>query len=202
MRLTVSLVAVVASVLVSAPAARAQGDGGSVGIGPRVTFVRASADAPDGSQRFTGGALRLGAGRAALELAVDYRSGLTGSLTEQIKDYPIQASLLLFPARARLAPYVLAGVGWYSQRVTRFSAPTGTTVISDETTRKMGYHAGFGAELRVMRRLALYGDYRYTQIRFDSDEGSSPLLGFIPGGERLKLAHEGSMFTWGAALYF
>lgn len=190
--------------LVFLPTVGAAQDSG-FGVGPRLTFVRGSEDAPDGTQRFAGGTLRLGGGRTAIEIAMDYRSEVGGSLTERVKSYPIQASLLLYPVRARLAPYLLAGVGWYSQRVTTFSAPTGTFVVSDETTRKMGYHAGLGGELRAARHLALYGDYRYTMIGFGGDDdggGTSLLPGFIPGNDRLKLAHEGSMFTWGLVLYF
>ncbi len=190
----------------SATSAAAQ-DGGGFSIGPRLTFVRGTEGGPEGTQRFSGGVIRLGGGKAAIELAMDYRSGLTGDLTERIRDYPIQASLLVFPFRTRLAPYLLGGVGWYSQHVTRFSAPTGTTVIEDETTRNRGYHAGFGAELRLHRRFGLYGDYRYTMISFGGDPESesivpSPIPGWIPGAERLRLAHEGSMFTWGATFHF
>ncbi len=184
------------------PATSFAQDGGSIGIGPRLTFTRGSADSPDGSQRFTGGALRMGGGRAAIELAMDYRSDVTGDLTERIKSYPIQASLLLYPVRARVAPYVLAGVGWYTQQVTQFSAPTGTIVVSEETTRRRGYHAGFGAEVRLHRRLGLYGDYRYTKLRFNDDDETSDVPGLIPFAERLKLSHDGTMFTWGAAFYF
>jgi opacity protein-like surface antigen len=177
-------------------------DGGSFGIGPRLTFVRGSSDSAEGSQRFTGGVIRMGGGRAAIELAMDYRSEATGDLTERVKSFPIQASLLLYPVRARVAPYVLAGVGWYTQRVTQFSAPTGTIVASEETTRRRGYHAGLGAEVRVHRRFGLYGDYRYTKLRFNDDDESSETPGLIPFAERLKLSHEGTMFTWGAAFYF
>jgi hypothetical protein len=195
-------IGLVAAVLL-APASGFAQDGGSIGIGPRLTFARGSADSPDGSQRFTGGMLRMGGGRTAIEIAMDYRSDVTGDLTERIKSYPIQASLLLFPVRARVAPYVLGGVGWYSQNVTRFSAPTGTIVVTDETTRKRGYHAGFGAEVRVHRRIGLHGDYRYTRLRFnDEDDAPSTIPGWIPGAERLKLSHHGSMVTWGLAFYF
>ncbi len=150
---------------------------GGIAIGPRLTFVRGDEASPEGSQRFVGGALRLGSGRAAIEIAMDYRSDVTGNLTERVKSYPIQGSLLLYPVRARLAPYLLGGIGWYTQKVTRFSAPTGTLIEGEETTRKMGYHAGFGAELRAHRRVGLYGDYRYTMIGFGGDDDS----GFLPG---------------------
>ncbi|HUE86068.1 MAG TPA: outer membrane beta-barrel protein [Vicinamibacterales bacterium] len=196
-----SAIGLLAAVLLAPVPGFAQ-DGGSIGIGPRLTFVRGSADSPDGTQRFTGGALRMGGGRAAVELAMDYRSDVTGDLTERIKSYPIQASLLLYPVRARVAPYVLAGVGWYTQQVTHFSAPTGTIVVSEETTRRRGYHAGVGAEVRVHRRFGLYGDYRYTRLRFNDEDESSDTPGLIPFAERLKLSHEGTMLTWGLAFYF
>lgn len=204
-RAVTSGLGILLALLLASPAVVEAQDGGSIGIGPRLTFIRGSEDSPDGTQRFSGGVLRIGGGKTAIELAMDYRSGLTGDLTERIKDYPIQASLLLFPVRARIAPYVLGGVGWYNQHVTHFSAPTGTTVIDEETTRKMGYHAGFGGEIRLHRRLGFYGDYRYTMIRFGDDEatgGASLIPGWIPGAERLKLSHDGSMFTWGATFYF
>jgi hypothetical protein len=192
------------SLFVTPALAQAQ-NGGGFGIGPRMTFVRGSGDLPDGSQRFNGGAIRLGGGRTALEVAMDFRSDLTGDLTERIKDYPIQASLLIFPFRSGIAPYLVGGVGWYSQHVERLG-PT-QNVEQAETTRKMGYHGGFGAELRLHRHLGVYGDYRYTMIRFgdsDADQAAEQQssANWIPFAERLKLSHEGSMFTWGATLYF
>jgi hypothetical protein len=193
--------AVIVAVLLLVPAAASAQDGG-IGIGPRITFVRGSEDSPEGSQRFLGGVLRLGGGHTAIEIAMDYRSEATGDLTERVKSYPIQGSLLLYLVRARVSPYVLGGVGWYTQRVTVFSAPTGEFVVGDETTRKMGYHAGFGGEVRAARHLGLFGDYRYTRISFGDDDGAGLLPGFIPGADRLKLSHEGSMFTWGAIFYF
>lgn len=175
-------------------------------IGPRLTFIRGSEGAPDGTQRFSGGFIRLGGGHTALEIAVDYRSGVSGNLTERIKDYPIQASLLVFPVRARLAPYLLGGVGWYTQNVERLGTG-GTVVVDQAVTRKMGYHGGFGAELRLHRNVGVYGDYRYTFIRFGNQDdavagGAQPFPGWLPFAERLELTHKGSMFTWGASFYF
>jgi hypothetical protein len=195
-----STIGLLAALLLVPTAAVAQ-EGGGFGIGPRLTFVRGSGES-DESQRFTGGMIRMGGGRAAIELAMDYRSEIVGNLTERVKSYPFQASLLLYPVRARVAPYVLAGVGWYSQQVTQFSAPTGEIVVLEETTRRRGYHAGLGAEVRLHRRFALYGDYRYTKLRFNDDDESSETPGLIPFAERLKLSHDGTMFTWGAAFYF
>jgi hypothetical protein len=190
-------------------AAYAQSDTGGFAIGPRLTFIRGAADSTEDAQRFSGGVIRLGGGKTAIELAVDYRSGVTGDLTERIKDYPIQGSLLIFPVRARVAPYLLGGIGWYSQHVQRVT-PGATTPVDEETTRRIGYHAGLGAEVRVHRRIGFYGDYRYTFIRFGEDEtgpaAQSPAMTttptWIPFAERLRLSHEGSMWTWGATFYF
>ena len=186
------------------PATALAQDSAGFGIGPRITFVRGSEELPENDQRFYGGAMRLGGGRAALELAMDFRSTDIGPLNERVRQYPIQASLLLFPVRARLAPYVLAGVGWYTQNVTRFVAPTGELVPTDETTREMGYHLGLGAEIRLHRRLALFGDLRYTRLGLDDDDGveEQTVPRWIPGAQLLKLSHEGSTFVWGAMVYF
>jgi hypothetical protein len=190
---------IIGALFLTASPAAAQGGGTGFGIGPRLTFVRGTGDLPDGSQRFTGAAVRLGGGKTALEIAMDFKSGVTGDLTERIKDYPIQGSLLIFPVRSRIAPYLLGGIGWYSQRVQQLT-PTGG-VLQEETTRKIGYHAGFGGEVRVHKHVGLYGDYRYTFIRFGTDdEGAMPFT--IPFAERLRMSHEGSMFAWGATFYF
>jgi hypothetical protein len=192
MAFRLSVLALAAVVLTAAPAA-AQGSG--FGIGPRLTFVRGG-DPDADSQRFTGAAIRLGGGKTALEVAMDFRSTLVGEdLTERVKDYPIQASLLIFPVRTRIAPYLLGGLGWYSQRVESLG-PIQTT----QTTRKLGYHAGFGGELFLHRRFGIYGDYRYTFIHFGGED-SSPVIN-LPLVNRLKMSHEGSMFTWGANFYF
>jgi hypothetical protein len=200
---------VIGALCLTASLSAAQSGGTGFGIGPRLTFVRGTGDLPDGSQRFTGAAVRLGGGKTALEIAMDFKSGVTGDLTERIKDYPIQGSLLIFPVRSRIAPYLLGGIGWYSQRVQQLGRLS--ALVQDQTTRKIGYHAGFGGEVRVHKHVGLYGDYRYTFIRFGKDDeniSSEPSLGkdampfTIPFAERLRMSHEGSMFAWGATFYF
>ncbi len=184
-------------IAIFAPAV-AQAQGG-FGIGPRFTFAQ-GADALDGSQRFTGGAVRFGGGKAALEIGMDFRSTVVGDdLTARIKDYPIQGSLLVFLVRSTIAPYIFGGLGWYSRRVEVLGP---VQAIESETTRQIGYHAGFGAELRVHRHFGVNGDYRYTFLHFgdDDDIGESPAL--IPFAERLGISNEGSAFTFGATIYF
>ena len=184
------------------------------GVGPRLTVVRGSVEAETTSERYTGGLLRAHLSpRTALELSIDWRTITDEALTQRVRNYPIQGSLLLYPVRAGFSPYLLGGVGWYSQRIETLSE---TTVTNTVTTRTFGYHAGFGGEIRLGRRAALHLDYRYTKIRFGEDEddpavdastGEGGGAGFrIPGvsslAERLKLSHDGSMWTGGLTIYF
>lgn len=185
-------------------AAFPQSAGGRIAIGPRISFT--SPDAPEGAQRFSGGVIRFGGGMSVLEIGMDYRSGLTGDLTERIKDYPLQVSTIIYPIRARFAPYLVGGMGWYSQRVQQFDgAGPNAVVVDDTTTRTMGYHAGFGAEVRVHRRIGLSGDYRYTFLDANSPVSSSGDSSSPAGrsiADRLKLSHRGARLAWGANFYF
>lgn len=181
-----------------------------IGLGPRFTLVRGGGDTQSTADRYTGGVLRAQLSpRTTVELALDWRTAVNQSLTERTRDYPFQGSLLLYPVRASLAPYLLGGVGWYSQRVEFLD--TASTVLESATTRSFGYHAGFGGELRLGRHAAVHADYRYTFIRFGSDDqpadADDTASGFrIPGvsslAEKLRLSHEGSMWTGGLTVYF
>ena len=193
-----------AAVLAAMPASAAA-QTQAVGLGPRFSFVRGDTKVDGSSARFSGGALRARVSRhSALELSIDWRSHINESLTERVKDYPLQGSYLLYPVAAPLSPYLLAGIGWYSQRIDTLS---GDLVVSSSTTRKVGYHAGVGGELRLARHVGLHADYRYTFIRFGTPaEGTSagaiPIPGLTSLQERLKLSHQGSMWTMGATVYF
>ena len=185
--------------LASAAGAGAQ----SVGLGPRLSFVRADIDTKHAT-RVSGGVLRLRTSpKTALEVSVDYRSHLNENLTERIKDYPIQGSLLLYPARTVVAPYLVGGIGWYSQKVDTLQDDQ---VIASTTTRKTGYHAGLGAELSIGRHATIHADYRYTFIGFGHDADTAPAAVPIPGlrglQDRLGLSHKGSMWTAGVTVYF
>ena len=178
-------------------------DAQSFGVGPRFSFVRGDLKA-DSSTRYSGAMLRLRTSpRTAIELSLDYRNHLNESLTERIKDYPIQGSLLLYPVRATFSPYLVTGIGWYSQRV---EALQDNQVLTSTKTRKTGYHAGLGADVRLGRHAAVHADYRYTFIGFGRDEDSEPGVLPVPGfrglQDRLKLSHKGSMWTSGVTVYF
>ena len=197
-------------------------NGGAFGIGPRVTFQRGDEAVPDSSAlRVFGGQIKLRLSPStAIEVSADYDTKLnkTATFTQRAKSMPIQASLLLFPFRSAISPYVLGGVGWYRHSITETTtASTSTTTTS---IREMGYHAGLGAELRVGERVAIHGDYRYNHIRFGGDtsstketssqpqrqQSSAASLSSVPGlsaiQESLKLSNGGSMWNWGVTFFF
>ena len=194
--------------------------GGAFGIGPRVTFQRGDQSVPDSSAlRVFGGQIkmRLSPG-TAIEVSADYDTKLnkTQSLTERAKSMPIQASLLMFPVRSTISPYLLGGIGWYRHSVT--TTTTSTSTATTTSIREMGYHAGLGAELRVGQRMAIHGDYRYNHIRFGGPSDSSTttgtqkqsasaaslsaLAGLSAIQQSLKLSNGGSMWNWGVTFFF
>ena len=185
---------------------RAQG----IGIGGRFSLVRGDAQAEASAERFTGGQIRAWLSkRTAIEISLDRRSQSNEALTERVRDYPLQASLLLTPVRSAFAPYVLGGMGWYTHRVDQIA---GTEVLESTTTRRVGSHAGFGAEMRLGRRAALHADYRYTFLRFGAADPlkSDTIAGAIAkshlsdsgSGARFLPSYEGSMWTAGLTVYF
>ncbi len=194
---------VAGGLLAGSGAARAQG--GAVGLGFRVSLVRGDAGAVETADRYSGGFLRARLSpHSGLELALDYRAQVNADLTERIRDIPVQASYLLFPLRTSFAPYLLVGIGWYAQHV---DVLADGVAVESRTARKVGYHAGLGGELRLGRRVGLHGDYRYTFIGLGGDEaerqpGAVPLPGLEGLQRRLGLSHKGSMWTWGATVYF
>jgi hypothetical protein len=175
-------------------------------VGLRYSVVRADVEADTEGESFKGGQIRASMSRrTGVELSLDRRSAANDALTQRVRDYPIQASLLLFPVRSTFSPYVLGGIGWYTHRVEQIAADT---VVDSTTTRRFGSHAGFGAELRLGRRAGLHADYRYTFLRYGDDEstdsenfnGSSNLFGLSVS--RLLPSYEGSMWTAGFTVYF
>jgi hypothetical protein len=128
--------------------------------------------------------------RTAFELSLDVRTETNESETFRVRSMPIQASLLIFPVRSVFSPFVLGGGGWYSQR---YETLLGDETIFSETVRDFGWHAGFGAEIRLGNHAGLHGDYRYTFLDFgdDEDDDGPPVIGrFLPG-------YRGSMWTAG-----
>jgi opacity protein-like surface antigen len=178
-------------------------DAQGFGIGGRMSMVRADVDSDDDSVRFTGGQIRLGmSSRTSLEVSLDRHTETFDLLNARVKETPLQASLLLYLARGSFAPYLLGGPGWYWRTV---EAIDNQESIEDQSTRTFGWHAGFGAEIRMGRHFGLHGDYRYTQLNFDDDEeeengaGGGGNKAFING---LLPSHDGSMWTVGLTVYF
>ena len=177
----------------------------SVGIGPRLSLVRGDLATETPSTRLLGGTVRMrSSSLTSLELSMDYRVTRNDARTERIRETPMQASLLIMPIRAALAPYALGGVGLYSQRVDTlgpFVSGAPQEVLDSTLSRKIGWHAGFGAELKLSRRAAVFVDYRYQFVKFTKTE--DPATGTnIPYVDRVNFSHQGSMWTSGVAFYF
>jgi hypothetical protein len=183
-----------------------EAQGQAFGIGARLSMVRADTDGaiePD-SARFTGGQVRLRlSSRTALEASLDIRSHSDELLDERVKEYPMQVSLLLYPVRSVFSPYLLGGPGWYTTKVEPRVPVEG---IESVTTRRFGWHAGFGAELRLGNHAGLHGDYRYTFLRFGDDDDELDAAPRASPGDAifgsLLPSSGGSMWTVGLTIYF
>jgi len=196
--------AVTLFVVVPALTSSAQG----IGIGGRFSMVRGDVQADTGAESFAGGHVRAWLSkRTALELSLDRR--VQNSPTEEIKDYPLQASVLLAPVPSTFAPYVLGGLGWYTHTVEQ---TTGRQIIDSTTSRRVGTHAGFGAEVRLGNHAAFHADYRYTFLKFGGADPikSDTIAGAIEkshltdtgSGIHFMPSYQGSMWTTGLTIYF
>ena len=176
------------------------------GIGPRFSFVRGNVVTGDPSSRFIGGTIRMGGSKhVALEVSLDYRSFLTDDNTVRVRETPLQGSLLLFPVRSVFAPYLLGGVGLYRRKFDDVRLSTQPVTLSTE--QKFGVHLGIGAEIFLGRHAAVFADYRFRFVKFgepgeDDEPINIPGKSFIPGLDKFKVSHQGSMWTTGVAFYF
>ena len=179
--------------LASLAPASAQG----FGVGGRIAWVNPDTAADVDSIRHYGGQIRLTGGRVGLEVSLDRHSESLEDLDQKITATPIQASLLLRMGGGKVAPFVLAGPGWYRRTVEAIDGPADL----DVSTTEFGWHAGIGLEVLANRHFGIHGDYRYTFLDFgnddddDDDDGGGILGRFLPG-------HRGSMWTLGATFYF
>ena len=196
------------AVFAALPALPAQAQG--IGIGGRFSMVRGDVQAETSAESFTGGQVRAWLSkRTAVEVSLDRRTQSDELLTERVRDYPLQASFLLAPVRSTVSPYILGGMGWYTHRVDQLA---GTETVESTTTRRVGSHAGFGAEMRMGKHAALHADYRFTFLRFgDTDPiESDTIAGAIAKshlsadapGPRFLPSSEGSMWTARLTIYF
>ena len=178
----------------------------SLGIGPRFSFVKGDAATNVPMTRFIGGTLRMVTSpHTVLEASLDYRGYYNQDKTERTRETPLQASLLLFPVRRTLAPYVGGGIGIYS--VLHDTLGPAGIVASTTMERKIGWHLGAGAEIRIAKHASLFADYRFRFVKFGEPTGAAseipvPGSSLIPGFDKIHLSHEGSMWTSGVAFYF
>jgi len=165
------------------------------GIGARIASIRGNAEADTSAVRFLGGQVRMRLSpKTAFELSLDRHREDSGDLTQRVVDYPLQATLMMYPVRSRFSPYLLGGFGWYTHKVQDL---TGDKVSDIVSTRRTGWHAGFGAEILAGRHVGLHADYRYTFLHFgDSSSTNSSLT------DHILPSYQGSMWTAGFTLYF
>ena len=193
--------------LVGVLAAPAKGSAQSFGLGPRMSLVRGDLPSATPSTRFFGGTMRMAASRRVVfELALDYRRQLSEDGLSRVTERPFQGSLLLFPIRSTIAPYVLAGYGIY-QQTTDLMDVVSKQPSASIIERKTGAHMGLGAEVFVGRHAAVFLDYRFRFVRFGAAEEDAEPINFpgqslIPGLNKFDLSHKGSMITSGMAFYF
>jgi hypothetical protein len=203
--ITVGTVAILAAVYTGAFPAIAAAQ--SVGVGTRLAFVKGD-DSPvlegtdESKARFAGAYVRLRTGRVGFEAALDYHK-TTDAVDTTITSYPFFGSLMYHMGQGPSGPYLLAGVGYFSQRL-RVKADDGSTPST--VAHSVGYHAGAGLELAIGRRASVYADYRYTFAdRPTFDDLAGFLSSFAPGssaGDNRGLDVRGSMWTTGLTIYF
>ncbi len=145
-----------------------------VGLGPRLGYYK-SEDAEEG-ELFFGGGLRLKLGRRfGLEAAVDYRAEEYHQGRITIKNYPVQASVLVYPIRIA---YGVAGMGWYNTKIDYNESLFSIRIPKDKMSQDVGWHFGGGVELPLGGMAALAADVRYVFIDYDFSD--------YPGSEDIE----------------
>ena len=137
--------------------------------------------------------------------------------TQRLRETPLQGSILIYPIRSAIAPYVLGGLGIYTRNYDLVGPGGAITATAQE--RRTGMHLGFGGEMRLAKHAVAYLDYRYRFVKFRDKEATpstatgtangtisgfaiDALLKSVPGLDALKFSHEGSMWTGGVAFVF
>jgi opacity protein-like surface antigen len=176
------------------------------GVGGRFAMVRTDVETDTDSQSFWGGHVRARLSpKTGVEVSLDVHSETDAAGTARVRDYPIQASLLLYPVGTTFAPYVLGGGGWYTRRLETLDDDR---VLESVQNRDFGWHAGFGAELKLGRHAGVHADYRYTFLDFGSDDepeaatASASDRRSVPLVGGLLPSYKGSMWTMGLTIYF
>ena len=209
-RLAVAMV-VAGSAMTAVPAwaqaQAAQARSATFGIGPRFSFVRGNLAAGTPASKLVGGTVRLvTGGHTAIEGSLDYRAYTNDAGTERVREKPMQGSLLLFITRSALAPYLAGGIGAYSQ--IHDTINSAGLVTATTTERRIGWHLGAGAEIKIAKHTAFFADYRFRFVKFGQPTSSNqtpitiPGTSVVPALSNVRLSHEGSMWTSGVAFYF
>lgn len=212
-RSTRGIVALVALMGALAPAA-AQAQ--MLGFGPRFSVVRGDVSTNTPTTRFLGGTARLKtSGLISIEGAMDFRTTFSTDRSKRVREAPLQGSVLIYPIRAAMAPYLVGGMGIYT---TNYDVLAGGLVTETAQERKVGMHMGFGGEIRLAKHAVAYVDYRYRFVQFGSEDSAgttatasitpgqlsavAKLLANVPGLRDLNMSHKGSMWTGGVAFVF
>lgn len=182
--------------------------GSTIGIGPRLGYYKSN-DAIEGGW-YMGGQFRMRFGSIfGAEAAIDYRAAETfkfptndgNEYSADVNYVPVTVSLLGIVPLGGIAPYGIAGFGWYHTIVDyspAFEAIPGH-IFTDHSTSVFGYHIGLGLELPVNESAALNFDYRYLFLKSDI-QGPADL---IDGDVTLRTSDSnGSVWTIGLMLYF
>jgi len=196
-RLSVLVVLALAATLLTPGLARAQ----AFGVGPRLSFVRGNAGDETPTTRFNGFFMRLmSSPHIGIEAALDRRSQTSEDGLARFRQTPIQGSILLVVVRSTLSPYLLGGIGMYPEFHDTLDADG--VVVHTGTNRKTGWHFGFGSEIKFVKHLSAFADYRYLFVKFGQpDDGGNDAIN-LPGLKDVGITHQGSMWTTGAILYF
>ena len=148
---------------------------------------------------------------------MDYRSTTNPTETARVRTTPIQVSALFYPMRTAIAPYLMAGVGWYKHHAEALS--DGKAVLTTSTS-EFGYHTGLGGELMMGKHASLFVDYRYVWVDVNGIGGftgvlksAASLTSVIGVLSNLKdssngkdptssISRRGSLWTTGLTVYF
>ena len=178
-------------------------------------FATAGADGLKNGALFGGSAVYFFTRRLGIEVGVHRRSlDVVETPSNQLSGGSLDATVLTgdlvfrFPAGARVAPYLMAGVAYFSNTFDVASAVNDRLAAlnfqaTEEVKSGLGFNVGAGADFLVARRVSLFAEARYiggsTDTRAELTDtisgvtaeatGSQDLNGFeIRGGLRFAFA--------------
>lgn len=104
-----------------------------------------------------------------IEGSIEFHSSEFNDGDIEVIQYPVQATLLLFPlpSSTTISPYLLGGLGWYYTTVDFSGSLSG---VDSETESIFGAHLGFGARVGLGGTMTLSADLRYIFLEPDDDQ--------------------------------